>query len=272
MKLIILGTGYAMATRCYNTCFALQQEQEDGQGYLLVDGGGGNGILRQLEDAGLPIEQMHHLFVTHAHTDHALGVVWIARAVAAAMQKGTYEGDFTIWCHDLLCDLLEPLCKSLLPEGIHRYIGQRIHFVEISPGDQLETLGMTLTVFDILSTKAKQYGFRAQLPDGQSLTCMGDEPCREPIFPMAQGSDWLLTEAFCLYDDRDRFHPYEKNHSTTRDAAQVAQKLQVKHLVLYHTEDKTLSTRKARYTAEAAAYYSGPIFVPDDLEVISLSK
>ena len=46
MRLVILGTGYAMATRCYNTCFALQQEQEGN--YLLIDAGGGNGILRQL--------------------------------------------------------------------------------------------------------------------------------------------------------------------------------------------------------------------------------
>ena len=270
MRLVILGTGYAMATRCYNTCFALQQEQEGN--YLLIDAGGGNGILRQLEDTKLPIERMHHLFVTHAHTDHALGVVWVARAVAASMQKGTYEGDFTIWCHDLLCRLLEPLCRDLLPESIRRYIGQRIHFAEIQPGDQLEAIGMHLSVFDILSTKAKQYGFRALLPDGQSLTCMGDEPCREPVFPMAQGSDWLLTEAFCLYGDRERFHPYEKNHSTVRDAAQVAQKLQVKHLVLYHTEDKNLATRKVRYASEAATYYSGPIFVPDDLDIISIEK
>ena len=49
MKLIMLGTGNAMVTRCYNTCFALQE----GEDFLLVDAGGGNGILRQLQDAKL---------------------------------------------------------------------------------------------------------------------------------------------------------------------------------------------------------------------------
>lgn len=65
MKLIMLGTGNAMVTRCYNTCFALQE----GEGFLLVDAGGGNGILRQMEDAKLSFSRVHHLFVTHAHTD-----------------------------------------------------------------------------------------------------------------------------------------------------------------------------------------------------------
>ena len=37
----MLGTGNALATRCYNTCFTLHGEK----GVLLVDAGGGNGIL-----------------------------------------------------------------------------------------------------------------------------------------------------------------------------------------------------------------------------------
>ena len=36
-KLIVLGTGNATVTKCYNTCFALKKENE----YLLVDAGGG---------------------------------------------------------------------------------------------------------------------------------------------------------------------------------------------------------------------------------------
>lgn len=44
-ELIMLGTGNAMVTKCYNTCFALRNEEE----YFLVDAGGGNGILSQLE-------------------------------------------------------------------------------------------------------------------------------------------------------------------------------------------------------------------------------
>lgn len=268
MNLILLGTGNAMVTRCYNTCFALQNGAE----LLLVDAGGGNGILRQMEDAELSFSRVHHLFVTHAHTDHVLGVVWVVRAVAAAINKGAYEGDLTIWCHDELKALLEPLCQALLAKKLRVHIGTRIHFAEIHPGDKLSALGMELTVFDIQSTKAKQYGFAALLPDGQRLTCLGDESYNPITEEYVRGCDWLLTEAFCLYDDREIFHPYEKHHSTVLDAARMAQELDVKHLVLYHTEDKTLATRTQRYTAEARTVYDGAVFVPNDLDTLDLTR
>ena len=85
-----------------------------------------------------------------------------------------------------------------------------------------------------------------------------------------EGADWLLCEAFCLYEDRERFKPYEKHHSTALDAGRLAAQLGVKNLLLYHTEDKTLATRKERYAAEAASQFSGKVYVPDDLEEILL--
>ena len=51
---------------------------------------------------------------------------------------------------------------------------------------------------------------------------------------------------------------------------QLAEELSVKNLILYHTEEKTLATRKENYTREAAENFKGRIFVPDDLEVIEL--
>jgi ribonuclease Z len=53
-------------------------------------------------------------------------------------------------------------------------------------------------------------------------------------------------------------------------AARLAERLQVNDLILYHTEDKTLETRKKRYTAEAESAYSGHVWVPDDLEIIAI--
>lgn len=79
-----------------------------------------------------------------------------------------------------------------------------------------------------------------------------------------------MSEAFCLYEDRDRFQPYEKHHSTVLDAARLAEDLGVKNLMLYHTEDRTLETRKKRYTVEAKTAFSGNVWVPDDLERIIL--
>lgn len=80
-RLIVLGTGNAQAIHCYNTCYAMQKGEE----YFLVDAGGGNGILSQLDKAGIPLESIHNIFVTHAHNDHILGMVWMIRMIATSM-------------------------------------------------------------------------------------------------------------------------------------------------------------------------------------------
>ena len=102
------------------------------------------------------------------------------------------------------------------------------------------------------------------------FTCLGDEPYNEHDREYAEKADRLLAEAFCQYKDREIFKPYEKNHSTVKEASELAQQLGVKNLVLYHTEDKHLAVRKQEYSAEARTYYQGNVFVPDDLDVIIL--
>ena len=87
-------------------------------------------------------------------------------------------------------------------------------------------------------------------------------PCIEAL--------WLLREAFCKYDDRDKFKRYEKHHSTVKEAGELAQQLGIKNLVLYHTEDKTIATRKQEYTAECQQYFKGSVYVPEDLDIIAL--
>lgn len=263
-ELILLGTGNATVTRCYNTCFALKRNND----YLLVDAGGGNGILSQLEKSEIPYSGIHDIFVTHAHTDHVLGVIWMIRMIAQQMNKKEYEGTLRIYGHDRVIDVLTTICQLTLPNKILARIGKEIVLHELHHADTLTAIGMDFQCFDIGSTKEKQFGFRTVLPNTQSLVCLGDEPYNEANRSFVENADWMLCEAFCLYEDRERFKPYEKHHSTALDAGKLAQQLGIKNLLLYHTEDKTLATRKAKYTAEARQHFSGNIFVPDDLERI----
>ena len=266
MKLIMLGTGNAAVVNCYNTCFALCR----GENYFLVDAGGGNGILSQLQKAHIPLNHIHEIFVTHAHTDHILGVIWMIRVVAQAIQKGEYEGTLRVYGHEKVVKVLDWICRMTLPKKIVDRLGEDILVCEVENGGKFQTIGLEVECFDIASTKEKQFGFRTMLPDGQSLVCLGDEPYNECNRHYVEGADWLLCEAFCLYEDRERFKPYEKHHSTALDAGRLAAQLEVKNLLLYHTEDKTLATRKVRYMAEAASQFGGKVYVPDDLEEILL--
>ena len=47
-------------------------------------------------------------------------------------------------------------------------------------------------------------------------------------------------------------------------------KLNIKNLILYHTEETHGKLRKELYMKEAQEYFKGNVIVPDDLEVINL--
>ena len=266
-RIIMLGTGDALVTRCYNTCFVLETDK----GRLLVDAGGGNGILVQMEKAGINIASIHDMFITHAHTDHILGAIWVIRQVMRGMRHGKYEGEFHLYAHDKVLEIISYLSAQTMKAEDEAFVGNGIYFCELHDGDEFHAAGMRLQCFDIQSTKEKQYGFSAILCDGQKLVCLGDEPYHAVNLPSIEHADWLLHEAFCLYSEKDKYKPYEKSHSTALDASKNAAELGVKNLVLYHTKDNSLATRKQTYTEEAAKYFQGRIFVPDDLEVINLS-
>ncbi|MBP3926758.1 MAG: MBL fold metallo-hydrolase [Clostridium sp.] len=264
--LYVFGTGNATVTRYYNTCFAIKTADE----YFMVDAGGGNGILGILERMEVPLTKIHHIFVTHEHTDHILGIVWMIRMIATAMKKGAYEGDLSIYCHDELPETIRTLCRLTIQKKFYDLIGKRIRLIPVSDGETRQILNMSLTFFDIHSTKARQFGFTAQLSNGQKLCCAGDEPLHSSCEAYAADCGWLLHEAFCLYEDREQFKPYEKHHNTVKEACELAERLRVRHLVLWHTEEKTLPRRQERYTEEGARYYHGTLLVPEDGEILPL--
>lgn len=268
-QITMLGTGNATVSQIYNTCFVLQTPST----LMLVDAGGGNGILAQLKKVNVLISDIHHLFVTHAHTDHVLGVIWVIRMVAQC--KG-YEGLLHVYGNDKVMKVIKTIIGMILAKKQLAKVAERVVFHQLEDGDCFEVGDMKLECFDIQSTKEKQFGFRAELPSSDEsgkplvLACLGDEPYNELNRRYIVGADWMMCEAFCLYADRDTFKPYEKCHSTALDAGKLAEELGVKNLILYHTEEKTLANRKENYTREAAENFKGRIFVPDDLEVIEL--
>lgn len=263
-QLIMLGTGNAMVTKYYNTCFAIKTDD----GIFLVDAGGGNAILAQMERAQLNFSDLHHMFVTHGHTDHVLGVIWAIRKIADLMGKNKYEGNFHIYGHAEVINIIKTIAALTLKKKDLNQLGSRIILETVRDGDVRKIPGMQLTFFDILSTKKQQFGFSAVFSDGYKFSCLGDEPYNDHCHTVVENSDILLSEAFCLYADRDKFNPYEKYHSTVKEACEVAKNLNAKAVLLYHTEDKTFPNRKARYLNEADKYFSGEIYVPDDLEQI----
>lgn len=268
MKITMLGTGNASVTECYNTCFLI----DDNGRYFMVDGGGGGTVFHQIKHAGYDWKDIRHIFVTHKHIDHLMGILWMVRMICQSMNRGKYDGDAYIYSHAEVLGLIRDMAGKLLPEKVAGYVGGRLRLIEVRDGQTVNIIGRDVTFFDIHSTKAKQFGFCMDIGSGRKLTCCGDEPYADCEREYAENSEWLLHEAFCLYSQRDIFEPYEKHHSTVKDACEQAEKLGVRNLLLYHTEDRTLSERKRLYAQEGSRYYRGNLYIPDDLETLVLQQ
>ncbi|MDY6399144.1 MAG: MBL fold metallo-hydrolase [Synergistales bacterium] len=268
MHITMLGTGNALVTECYNTCFVISDENEKNN--FLVDGGGGNGVLHQLKHAGFELQDIQNIFVTHQHIDHLLGIIWIIIISAQLMNKNKFCGSLNIYSHDEVINLLYDITKKLLLPYQFDFIGRQIFLKTANDKEELKIMDHDVKFFDIHSDRTKQYGFLMELDGGKKLTCCGDEPCSLECESYVRKSDWLLHEAFCLHSQAEFFSPYEKHHSTVKDTCELAERLEVKNLLLYHTEDHNLKNRKELYEDEGRKYFSGNIFIPNDLEKIEL--
>ena len=250
--LYVFGTGNATVTNLYNTCFALRDSDE----YFMVDAGGGNQILKILDNMQVPLERIHHLFVI--------------RMIATKIRRDEYPGNAHIYCHEELVDTIKTLCRLTIQDKFYRLLDDRILFEPVKDGEKRHILSYDVTFFDIHSTKLKQFGFSLVLNNGKKLTFLGDEPYKPECERYVRGADWLLSEAFCLYAERDIWKPYEKHHSTVKDACELAQAMGIPNLVLWHTEDSNVAGRERLYKSEGKRVYSGNIFVPDDESLIAL--
>lgn len=260
MKLHILGTGNGGALNCYNTCFAIENNGE----YFLVDGGGGNQILNQLKRVNIDITKIHNVFLSHNHTDHILGIVWVVRDVCHKIISGKYQGILNVYGSHESMKVLKLLMEMLFP--LIKQFADRIIFNIVEDKQKININNMDVEFFDILAKKEKQFGFVIN----NTLMFCGDEPLNETLFDFAKDKEWLIHESFCLGEGKDVNIAYQTGHCTVKEASIIAQKVNAKNLIILHTEDNDLQNRKESYTNEAKEFFVGKVFVPNDLETIEI--
>ena len=265
-RLLVLGTGAGTSINCYNTCFILQNNDK----YLLVDTGGGSGVIKQIKDIGVDIKNIHDCFISHKHIDHLLGIFYVLRVITSMMGAGVYEGNFNIYCDKEITELVKDFfVKTSYPELIREF-EKRVIFHNLENHEILKIIDYNIEILDMYSYECNQFGFQTKLNNNKILTFMGDVPCSEKLFDKIRNTDWVLHEVFCMESEEKIFKAREKNHSTLKDVTEKMEILNIKNLVVWHTKDNNIEKRKELYTKEAKEYFTGNIYVPDDLEIINL--
>jgi ribonuclease Z len=264
-KIIMLGTGNGFTFDLYNTCFILK----NGDKNLLVDAGGSAEIVRRIEKAGYKLKDIHDIFISHCHTDHLLGLMWLFKRFARMYTSQGYIGELNVYCNEEVANSINNIYPSLLPPSATQAIKNNVKIHILQNNEVVNLAGYDIKFFDVYPKKNMLYGFETTLNSGKRLVFLGDETCNPILYDRIKNADYLMHEAYCLDVEEPIFKAYEKHHSTVKSVCQEMNKLNIKNLILYHTEESH-TNKKELYTQEAKDFFENNVLVPNDMDEIKL--
>jgi ribonuclease BN (tRNA processing enzyme) len=214
-----------------------------GDRLFLIDAG--DGITRRMRAAGLPLNGITALFVTHLHSDHTLGypdlilTTWLMRRMKPfdvygppGVQRMT-DDILAAWAEDI-----EVRVKGLEREA--PAYGVAVH--EIEPGVAYDRAGVKVTAIAVSHGSWRHaYGYRFDLPD-RVVVLAGDTRPTETLVAAARGCDVLIHEVYpsgrVAPEDRpggELWPEYLKAfHTSDVELGALAARIQPRLLVLDH--------------------------------------
>lgn len=297
IKITFLGTASMVPTKSRNhTAIFMNFEPFN----FLIDCG--EGTQRQFKRADINPNKVNHIFITHLHGDHVLGLPGLFQTLNAydRNQKLTIFG----------------------PEGIKRFISNvlltfgielqfELEIVEVKDGQvifdtsfflikavkllhSVDSFGYRFEEkdeFTLSQKKIEKMGMKANpllkdlkrghsvevdgkkilpsdvgsLKKGRILSFMLDTKLVDSCYLLAKDCDLLISEATHLEKDKDSADGYF--HLTAKQAAQIALKSNVKRLILTHLSQRYRTSKDS--LAEAISVFKNT-FVAEDFKSFKL--
>lgn len=266
-RLIVLGTGAGMSINCYSLSALLENNSGN---YILIDTGSGNQLLNHLKTKNIDINKIHNIFISHKHIDHLWGIVPLLRYIFQQHRQNNYNGELNIYCAEEIKNIVDMFISATFHKSHEDLYKKIVKFNFCEDKKIFKILEYDFETIDTKYIEGIQYGFKTTLSTGKTLAFLGDVPCSKNIYSRVENMDWILHEAMCLEKDKEKVKPHEKNHSTVKDVALAMNELNIKNLVLWHCIDDNIEMRKELFTKEAKEYFSGIVYVPNDLDEIKL--
>lgn len=276
MRLVLLGTAGGPRIKT-NRSGSAQAVVAGGKVYV-VDCG--YGVARQLVLAGLSLDRLKHVFITHHHSDHDIDL-------GPLLQLSWLSGLTTrvdCWGPPPMGRMLQDYLRyESYDIAIRTKDEGRVPFANLIRTHDLHGSGAVMQDENVRVTAAKVYhppvdlslAYRFDSAD-RSIVISGDTRPSEELVRLAQGADVLVHEAMLAehVGDLVRALPAREqlirsvlsHHTTAEQAGQVAAEAGVKLLVLSHLVPAgDPDVPDTEWIAVAARHFSGPIIVGRDL-------
>ena len=265
MKIVYLGTSAAAPTVERSlTCICLVRENE----VLMFDAGEGAQIAYL--KAGLPWNKKMKIFVTHLHGDHCLGILGLLQTMSLQKRIESVEIYGPVGIEEFITANIKvlnfglpfPVFITIVNEGnIVNEKDYRIRCCEAQHGipafsysfEENEKPGIfypekakELGIPEGKSWQELQNGKSIQIGDkkiessqvtgekrpGKKIGISGDPRPTKKLEEFFGNSDYLSFDCTFSYELKDR--AIETNHSTAKEAAELAKNANVKNLILTH--------------------------------------
>jgi ribonuclease BN (tRNA processing enzyme) len=289
-RIIMLGTAGGPETRLkrvQSTTAVLVNDK-----VYLVDVG--DGALRQLVAAGLRQDQVKAVFFTLFSQDRVSGFPNFVSTRWLAMKKLPLP----IYGPTGLVQTLHGIDLSLGPVAASSFVTSKDPLEQIDAHELLESgpvyadENVKVTALALPRAAGKPpvaFAYRFETPGG-SVVFTGATGAREALAPFARGADVLVSEVFDIEGIvrqtgsrettaalRDRVMTHMRtNHLDPEQIGALAAAAGVRQVVLHHLEPgsdhESARAMDRGYAAGVRQKFSGPVLLPNDLQVIDLSK
>ncbi|WP_276356466.1 MBL fold metallo-hydrolase [Cohnella caldifontis] len=259
---------------------------------FLVDCGGG--AVDQLIKAGVMPQRISDVLFTHHHYDHNAGFfdVFITSWRTHITSERVYLGrsvPMQVYGPETTKEIIGKMRESFefdvrlrISYNLSDEAGSRIEYTECNEGVVYDKDGIRITAFEVDHRPvypAVAYKFEY---NGKSAVISGDTIPVENMVKHAAGADLLVHEAYnkpwldaliARYPEHEKaLSNPAKYHTTTLEAAEIARRAGVKHLVLTHHIPAPAAdeTAEEAYIAGMRKIFTGAITVGRDLMAFRL--
>ena len=272
IRVTLLGT--ASGPRVHMGMAGISTLVEAGGERLLFDAG--RGSMQRLVQAGIPMNAVTKLFLTHLHSDHVIGVPDLLLSPWSAQPERKVP--LEIWGPNGTRDMMRHLQQAFafdirmrrdVDESFSRD-GIRVVAHDIREGKVYGRNGVTVTAFLVThGLVTPSFGYRVDYA-GRSVAVSGDTSPSDNLVAFCKGVDVLIHEAIdvdllrSLVPNQERREAIVTRHTTPEQAAGIFNRVLPRLAVFSH------SPGTAGIVQQTMRFYSGRVLMGTDLMEIDI--
>jgi ribonuclease Z len=265
-RVVFVGTGGALNPDRYQAAVLV----EWGATRVLLDTGGGLGLVRRLRAAAIDPASIGHVFLSHRHLDHVGGLEpFLLTAWLHGSRDGRTPAPLRLYALPASAAAIRATLAAADGVGEQR-LGGQLAWVTPAAGalvDVGDGVRLCLTPVDHLPVGGEAAACAVQCGDVRIVYSGDTRPC-PALVELARGADLLVHEVGGL--DARAASVHRVGHSTAGDAARAAAGAGVRALALFHLPASEW-VAPADLLAEARRHAPGvEVFVSEDGQALEV--